>query len=410
MANKKSPKWHGYLLTCLLGIALMVILYIVFEPLAKRTRSASGESTDTGTGQLLADAVYTSMPQTAKDEETPRLPSAFLGVEIISVDAVIAEQLGIHDGHGVLVNSVVADSPADQAGLQRGDVIAALNSQATRDVDTFRSIMATLGPGDAVRITYVRDGKKARVYVQLAESPAISGTAQEAGAANAGWGISMSPISPALRESVGIPDDIGGVVILSVVPGSAADRAGLAPGNVIVGIDQTPISDMEDLFSTLASDGDATALLDVYAPSGMRYVPMDSSSLGAPGLPDQAPATLGARIFSMFTGGAPFSSDEDDDDDEGPKGGKFAQEDLQLAADVTGFARPSTVPGDANAGGTSTGDTGFSRPSTVPGQTNTGGPVSAPNDIVLFIGLLLLAILYLAYREYHRPPEVTRQR
>ena len=403
MASKKAIDRYSYLLACVFGIVLMAIVYLVFQPLAKRARSGSEDSVDAETAKVLSDAVKVSMTQAGGTEEPPPGPSAFLGVEIISVDSVIAEQLGISSKKGVLINSVVAGSPAQAAGLERGDVIVALNNRTVKGVDGFREIMGKLDPGDSVRIVYMRNGMKDQAYAELAESPALVKTAQETAPSNSGWGVSLSPISPTLRESLGIPPDINGVAILSVVPGAAADKAGLAPSNVIMGIDKTPISDMNDFFDALAANEDDTALLDVYAGGEMRYVPMDSSGLRPPGLP-QTQMTLGQRMSSLFTGGSPFSSDEDDE--EGPKGGKFAQDDVQLTADVTGFARPSSVPGDVNTGGSAAGSSGFSRPSTVPGETNTGGPGSSPNDLVLFIGLLLMAILYLAYREYHRPPEL----
>jgi membrane-associated protease RseP (regulator of RpoE activity) len=397
-SKKKATDRYIYLLACMLGIVLMAIVYILFEPLAKRARSGSEDPVDRGTARVLSDAV-----RAGATEQPPPGPSVFLGVEIISVDSVITEQLGISSKKGVLINSVVPSSPAQAAGLQRGDVIVALNNRTVKDVDGFREIMSKLAPGDRVRIVYVRNGMKDQTYAELGPSPALMKTAQEETPGSPAWGVSLAPVSPALRESLGIPPDINGIAILSVAPGAAADRAGLAPGNVIVGIDKTPVSDMDDFFGAVASDEDRTALLDVYARDGMRYVPMDSSGI-APPAPPQNQMTLRQRVFSLFTGGAPFSSDEDDE--EGPKGGKFAQDGVQLTADTTGFARPSSVPGDTNTGGPAAGGSGFSRPSTVPGETNTGGPVSSPNDLVLFIGLLLVALLYLTYREYHRPPEV----
>jgi len=177
------------------------------------------------------------------------------------------------------------------------------------------------------------------------------------------------------------------------------------PGDVIMGIDKMPISDMDDFFSSLSADRDSTALLDVYSQGQMRYVPMDSSGVTEVVDRTQSQETLRKRIFSIFTGGMPFATD-DDNDEEGPKGGKFAQDNIELAAENTAFNRPSTVPGDENTGGSGPSNvTGMNRPSTVPSQS--GGPT---NDVVLFIGLLLLVILYLAYREYHRPVEVGNNR
>ena len=329
-------------------------------------------------------------------------PSAFLGVEVFSVAPVIADQLGLPNQGGVLINSVVPEAPAEKAGLKRGDAIVTLNKSRVKDVDSFREVMLELEPGDNVRIVFVRDGEKDSTYAELAA--AVRDSTASADPRDSGWGVSLSPITATVRKSRGIPEDMNGVAILSVVPGSDADQAGLAPGNVIMGGDKTPISDMDDFFSTLAEDKDNIALLDVYTQDGMRYVPMDASSI-KPADQTQTQTTLRQRILSSLTGGAPFSSD-DSDEEEGPRGGKFAQDDVQLTADNAAFNRPSSVPGDTNTGGSgpSSTTTGMNRPAVVPSQS--GGT----NDIVLFVGLLLLLIVYLAYREYHRPPEANESK
>jgi len=306
MTNKKPTDRYGYLPAFILGMVLMVIVYILFESTTKRTRSGSADSVDTETGRTYTGGTYTSIVRTGKDEEAPL--SAFLGVEILSVDSVIAKQLGLPSRNGVLINSVVPNSPAQKAGLERGDVIVALNNRTIKDVDRFKEVMAKLNPAESVRIVYIRNSKKDLTYTELAEAPAIQKTAQSPGPSDSGWGVSLSPISSTLRESLSIPPDINGTVILSVVPRGAADRAGLMPGDVIRGIDKTPISDMDDFFRAILSDKDDTALLDVYSRGRMRYVPMDSAGIK---VADQAQAqtTLRQRIFSIFTGGAPFSSD-----------------------------------------------------------------------------------------------------
>ena len=406
MTDNKSTSKHGYLLAFVVGMLLMLVMYVLFESTARRARRLElGELADTEAGRTDSGAFYTSIVQTGGEQETPSL-SAFLGVEIVSVDAVIAKQLEVPGGTGALVNSVVGGSPAEMAGLERGDVIVTLDNSGVKDLDGFREIIARLDPDDTVRIVFVRDGGKDVAYAQLAEAPAVASAAETQGPGESGWGVSLSPITPPLRETLGIPGDVKGVVILSVAPGGAADGAGLMPADVIRGVDNTPVSDIAEFFKAISSDRDDTALLDVYAQGGSRYVPMDSSAVKVAD-ETQTQQTLRQRILAIFTGGAPFTDDEEEED--GPKGGKFAQEPVELTADTTGFARPSTVPGDANTGGpSSSGGTGFSRPSTVPGETNTGGPGASPNDIVLFVGLLLVALVYLAYREYNRPPELDR--
>lgn len=381
----------------LFGIILMLCVYILFEAAPNRLRSGTTDDTTSTSSNVVKTA---NIVQTAAVEDVSVRPSVFLGVEVVSVNAVIAEQLSLPGQHGVLVNGVVDGSPAQAAGLQRGDCLISLDGKAIEDTDNFRQLLAAYNPGDNVRITYVRDAQKDRVYVQLAGLPDGPATTQDDNSSNVEWGVSLSDINSAMRKSLDIPADVDGVAILSVIPGGAADRAGLQPTDVITGIDQTPVSSLDEFFNALSADNDNIALLDVYSRGSVRYVPLDSSGIVDVADQTQTQTTLRQKIFSIFTGGMPFTDDEDDEE-EGPKGGKFATgDDVQLTADNTAFNRPSTVPGDENTGGSTSSTTGMNRPSSVPPQS--GGPV---NDTVLFIGLLILLILYLAYREYHRPPE-----
>ena len=402
MKKKKIKGKLSILWAFLFGIILMLGVYILFESAPNRLRSGSDDTTDTTT-----DVIQTALVQiTGVVEEVEEVfvsPSVFLGVEVLSVNTVIAEQLSLPSDCGVLVNGVVDDSPAQTAGLQRGDAILSLDGEAVEDIDGFRQLLAAYNPGDKVRITYVRAGQKDITYARLVALPDSLTIAQDTESSDSDWGVSLSDISSAMRNSLNIPADIDGIAILSVTPGGTADAAGLQPGDVITGIDQTPVSSMEEFFSALSSDNDNIALLDVYSQGSVRYVPLDSSGIVA--AVDTTPTqtqTLRQRMAGVLTGGIPFVTDDDDEDEEGPKGGKFAQDDdVQLTADNTAFNRPTAVPGDENTGGDTTSTTGMNRPSSVPSQSS--GPT---NDTVLFIGLLILLILYLSYREYTRPAEV----
>jgi len=401
--KKKTKGKLSILWAFLFGIILMLGVYILFESAPNRLRSGSDDTTDTTT-----DVIQTALVQIAGDvdqvEEVSVSPSVFFGVEVLSVNTVIAEQLSLPCDCGVLINGVVAGSPADSAGLQRSDVIISLDGDTVADIDGFRQLLAAYNAGDKVRITYVRAGKKDITYANLAALPDSVTTADDTDSADSDWGVSLSDISSALRGSLDIPADIDGVAILSVTPGGTADETGLQPGDVITGIDQTPVSSMDEFFSALSDDNDNIALLDVYSQGSVRYVPLDSSGIVATvdTIPTQT-QTLRQRMAGLLTGGIPFT-DDDDEDEEGPKGGKFAQDDdVQLTSDNTAFNRPSAVPGDENTGGDTTSTTGMNRPSSVPSQSS--GPT---NDTVLFIGLLILLILYLTYREYTRPAEVKK--
>jgi predicted metalloprotease with PDZ domain len=237
-----------------------------------------------------------SIVQTALTAEVDVSPSAFLGVEVVSVDTVIAEQFGLPKACGVLVNSVVDNSPAQRAGLQRSDCLLSLNNIAIENVDGFREIMAQLNPGDQVRIIYIRDGRKDTVYATLANSSAAA-IAEDGDGPD--WGVSLSVLSSELRASLRIPANIEGIVILSVMPGGLADQAGLQSGDVITGIDNTPVTDMSDFFAVIAAGDDNIALLDIYSKGQLRFVALDSSAVST--VAQQRQTSLLDRIISIFT-------------------------------------------------------------------------------------------------------------
>ena len=407
MEKKKTKGKLSALWAFLFGIILMLGVYILFESAPNRLRSGSTDDTTDTTADLVKTA---NIVQTAAVEEASVSPSDFLGIEVLSVNTVIAEQLSLPSDCGVLVNGVVDDSPAQAAGLQRGDCLISLDGKPVEDIDGFRQLLAAYNPGDNVRIAYIRNAQKDTVYAQLAALGDSLQTAKDTDSSNTDWGISLSSLSSTLRNSLNMPADIDGIAILSVTPGGTADKAGLQPGDVITGIDKTPVSSMDEFFSALSSDNDNIALLDVYSQGSVRYVPLDSSGIidTADTTPTQT-QTLRQRMMGLLTGGMPFT-DDDEEDEEGPKGGKFAQDDVQLTTgDNPAFNRPTTVPGDENTGGTSSASggttsstTGMNRPTEVPPQ------LSSTNDTVLFVGLLILLILYLSYREYTRPPEVKK--
>ncbi|NQT02130.1 MAG: PDZ domain-containing protein [Planctomycetes bacterium] len=257
-----------------------------------------------GSHSLLGIAVADNLKTVDESIVQAALPAAeavslsvFLGVEIVSVDAVIAEQFGLPKACGVLVNNVVDKSPADKAGLQRSDVILSVNNIAVEDVDGFREIMAQLNPGDNVRIIYIRGGQKDTTYATLANLSAAAAIAEDGN--DTDWGVSLSVLSSDLRTSLRIPANIDGIVILSVMPGGLADEAGLQEGDVITGIDNTPIVSMSDFFEAITVGDDNIALLDIYSKGQLRFVALDSSAVAA--VARQRQTSLLDRIISIFT-------------------------------------------------------------------------------------------------------------
>ena len=286
----------------------------------------------------------------------------------MDLNDIMAEQLGIQNSKGVLINSVIPKSPAAFAGLKRGDVITFMNNRAVRDLEGFKKVLGSLEPMDKTRIIYIRNKEKASTYAIVIAPPSATVASVSSTNVTQVWGVTLSSLSTALRTSLNIPANITGVVIVAVSPGGLADSVGLRSGDVIVAIDKTAITDMYSFFKAIDSDTNNTALLSIYSQGTLRYVSLSDAIIKTAG----QPLTLTA---------GPSSSSAD-----------------TTTATATTDTTTSTGSSPATAG------TSANRPSSVPPPQAGGGPVS---DTVLFIGLLLALILYLAYREFHRPAEAS---
>ncbi|RJP74158.1 MAG: PDZ domain-containing protein [Candidatus Zixiibacteriota bacterium] len=96
---------------------------------------------------------------------------AWLGVEVMRLSGQLADYFKVEDDQGVLVNSVVDNSPAAKAEIRAGDVIIQVDGE---DINSRRSIVQALedrNPGDEVTVNVIRDGKKKDLKVQLSEVP-----------------------------------------------------------------------------------------------------------------------------------------------------------------------------------------------------------------------------------------------
>jgi len=308
MTNKKEldkcPKAYIKWVFVVVGMVVGFVVYIIYSNITGNDVYLDENMQEAG----IQNFVQASMVQTAGAIEASSGPSCFLGLEIIPIDPVIAEEMDVKTKAGVFVSNVIPGSPAEKAGLKRADIIVALDNRTVKDTNRFKEIMSELNAGDSVRIVYVRDGRKDSIYARLIEPPSLSDTVRTVKQDGADWGVSLSPLSLPLRDLYNIPDDVNGVIILSVTPGETAFEAGLARGEVITGVDKTPVEDMDDFFGAIQSDRDTTALLDVYSQGAMRYVPVDSSGIKVVEQP-QVRTPLQERTFSVFTGGVSFEDD-----------------------------------------------------------------------------------------------------
>jgi serine protease Do len=177
---------------------------------------------------------------------------SWLGVEIGEMDEVMAQQFGLKEKGGAIVNSVMPNSPAEKAGLQRGDVVLEINGKKMKNVIEVQDTVSTAPPKTTLQLTVMRDGARKTLSVVTEKMPNQEraeknqpASVKEDGAGTIEWLDAMfTGLNPNVREQYGIDAGVKGVVAVTVPEDSEAAQAGLDEGDVIRAINQQRITDV----------------------------------------------------------------------------------------------------------------------------------------------------------------------
>ncbi|MCB2193803.1 MAG: DegQ family serine endoprotease [Deltaproteobacteria bacterium] len=183
-----------------------------------------------------------------------RVIRGWLGVTIQPVTKELAEKFGLDEPIGALVADVVPGSPADKAGVKRGDVIVGYEGKTVKDMHALPRLVAETKVGSEVSLEVMRDGKKRPLQVTIGELKAKGPTTPKlAQPSEVKLGMGLQELNPELAKQMGIPGKQG-LVITSVEQGGPAAEAGLRRGDVILEAAQKPmtkVSQFKDMASSL---------------------------------------------------------------------------------------------------------------------------------------------------------------
>ncbi|MEJ2299088.1 MAG: DegQ family serine endoprotease [Woeseiaceae bacterium] len=187
----------------------------------------------------------------------------WLGVQIQGLDEDLARSLGRANSDGALVANVTADSPADKAGIAVGDVITKFGGHEIDSPRTLSFAIADQDPGSTARVHVWRNGKDRSLKVTVAQmeetADRLAANSPAAGTADK-LGLRLAPLTDAYRARLGAPQDVDGVVVEAVQPGSEAARKGLRPGDLITEINGSAVSSPGSALQAMA-DNDRALLL-----------------------------------------------------------------------------------------------------------------------------------------------------
>jgi len=190
----------------------------------------------------------------------------YLGVSLQSIDDdSMASATGVAKGAGEVVRTVVAGGPAALAGIQQGDVIVKINGQPVTQDQTVSYLVANQKVGSRVPVEIVRNFKHGTVYVTLADRPTEEALNKIAGgdtatpgtggatapAAQKALGLSLAPLTPDLARGANLPAGSRGVIVTSVDPNSDAGETGFRPGDLIMSVNNQPVTSPAQLIASV---------------------------------------------------------------------------------------------------------------------------------------------------------------
>ena len=209
-----------------------------------------------------------------------RVQRGYIGVALQSLDEGLAAALNLDRNRGELIRSVTPGGPADRAGVREGDVVVSVAGQPVTPDSTLAYLVSRQAIGARIPMELIRNGQHQTVNVAVASRPTdeelnrINGTddngdsndggdagakpadTQSAGqrATQSALGLALEALTPALRQQLRITDaNVRGLVVGTVDPNSDAGQKGLAPGDVILSIDNAAVATPEAAAAAIAA-------------------------------------------------------------------------------------------------------------------------------------------------------------
>jgi len=182
----------------------------------------------------------------------------WLGVLIQKITPDLAKSFDLSESEGALVSDVVANGPADKAGIKRGDVIIEYEGKKIKSMEMLPRVVAVTKPGTRVNITVLRNGTKKKFKVtieQLKETRAeISQDIEKT------LGMSVQEITPEIAKYFDLEDQKG-VIVSNTEKDSLAWESGLRQGDIIKEINRQKVSNIADYRRLMKSIKEKSTIL-----------------------------------------------------------------------------------------------------------------------------------------------------
>ena len=217
-----------------------------------------------------------------------KVSRGWLGVTITNVDEDMAEAVGLKDAKGAIVTRVTPDSPAEESGLERGDIIVKINGQEVDDATITTRVVGSLLAGSTNKFELYRDGKRRTISVKVGERPnglTANGITTPDGddSAEGGdgpLGVSLTPLDEEARERLDLDSDEKGMVITALDQDSPLYEEGVRVGMAILDVNYKKLDSIEVLEQELEDareNGRDNLLMAIHSERGTIFLTIDVS-------------------------------------------------------------------------------------------------------------------------------------
>ncbi|MGW8303520.1 MAG: DegQ family serine endoprotease, partial [Desulfobacterales bacterium] len=169
----------------------------------------------------------------------------WLGIMIQDITPELAKSFKIKSDKGVLISDIVKGSPAEKAGLMRGDVILRFDGKEIENAHRLSQLAAATPPGTLTKIDLLRNGKEETFSLKVGTMPEeaqkITSPEEESD-----WGMMVQELTPQLAQQLGLDPETTGVVISNIGEGSPAAEAGLRPGDLITEVNRAAVKNLSE--------------------------------------------------------------------------------------------------------------------------------------------------------------------
>ena len=239
-----------------------------------------------GIGFAIPSTLAKAVVAELENEPDHDVHRGWLGVRIQAVTDEIAESLGLDKARGALVASVSDNGPAQMAGIQAGDVVLSFDGREVSDMRRLPRLVAETPVGKTVPVTLWRKHKDNTVQVKVGrleesdqqqastQDTPKRGTKDEAGVVKT-LGLTLSGVTPDLKEKFSLADDTKGVVVVDVAKDSPAAAKGVRPGDLIMEAAQEEVKSPNEISSKIEEakkSGRKSILLLVERQGDLRFV------------------------------------------------------------------------------------------------------------------------------------------